>query len=83
MKKLSITLLLFLIVFTAYSQQTTIVNPLRAPAYPLVTIDPYTCAWSFSDKLYHDNIRHWTGVKNSLIGAIRVDGTTYRFMGTE
>jgi hypothetical protein len=83
MKKLSITLLLFLLVITAYSQQTAIVNPLRAPAYPLVTIDPYTCAWSFSDKLYDDNVRHWTGVKNSLIGAIRVDGTTYRFMGTE
>jgi len=83
MKKLSLTLLMFLLVIAAQSQQITKVNPLRAPAYPLVTIDPYTCAWSFSDKLYDDNVRHWTGVKNSLIGAIRVDGTIYRFMGTE
>lgn len=83
MKKLYFTLLLFLFVITANSQQTSKINQLRAPAYPLVTIDPYTSAWSFNDKLYDDNIRHWTGVKSSLIGAIRIDGNTYRFMGTE
>ena len=27
-------------------------NELRAPAYPLVTIDPFTCAWSAADRLY-------------------------------
>ena len=27
-------------------------NDLRAPAYPLVTVDPYTSAWSTSDELY-------------------------------
>ena len=26
-------------------------NELRAPAYPLVTIDPYTSAWSTTDNL--------------------------------
>ena len=83
MKKLCFTLLMFLFVITANSQQTSKINQLRAPAYPLVTIDPYTSAWSFNDKLYNDDIRHWTGVKSSLIGAIRVDGTIYRFMGTE
>ena len=36
-------------------------NHLRAPAYPLVTIDPYTCAWSFTDNLYDEPVRHWTG----------------------
>ncbi len=83
MKKIYFTLLMILFAITANSQQTSKMNQLRAPAYPLVTIDPYTCAWSFNDKLYNDDIRHWTGVKNSLIGAIRVDGNTYRFMGTE
>lgn len=58
-------------------------NELRAPAYPLVTIDPYTSAWSFSDKLAESPVRHWTGTQQSLIGAVRVDGKTYRFMGTE
>jgi hypothetical protein len=56
-------------------------NTLRAPAYPLVTIDPYTSAWSFTDCLYDDVVRHWTGANYPLIGALRVDGASYRFMG--
>ena len=36
-------------------------NDLRAPAYPLVTIDPYTSAWSTSDELYGSPVKHWTG----------------------
>lgn len=58
-------------------------NDLRAPAWPLVTIDPYTSAWSMSDNLYDGSVKHWTGKDFPLIGAVRVDGTTYRFMGTE
>ena len=37
------------------------VSNLRVPAYPLVTIDPYISAWSHTDKLYEDEVRHWTG----------------------
>ncbi|KJF45694.1 glutaminase domain-containing protein [Draconibacterium sediminis] len=55
----------------------------RAPAYPLITIDPYTCAWSMSDQLFDTPVKHWTGRNHSLIGAVRVDGETYRFMGKE
>ena len=58
-------------------------NKLRAPAFPLVTIDPYTCAWSFSDNLNDDPVRHWTGKEHPLVGALRVDGKLYRFMGVE
>ena len=58
-------------------------NDLRAPAWPLVTIDPYTSAWSMSDNLYDGPVKHWTGKDFPLIGAVRVDGTSYRFMGTE
>lgn len=54
---------------------------LRAPAYPLVTIDPYASAWSFSDALNGDSVRHWTGREPPLVGAVRVDGKVYRFMG--
>ncbi len=64
-------------------QAEIIKNNLRAPAYPLVTIDPYTSAWSFTNNLYDGQVRHWTGEKFPLIGAIRVDGQVYRFMGTE
>ncbi len=55
----------------------------RAPAYPLVTIDPYTSAWSTSDQLFDTPVKHWTGKNHSLIGAVRVDGQTYRFLGKE
>ena len=56
---------------------------LRAPAYPLVTIDPYTCCWSFGSNLNEQPTKHWTGVNHPLIGSIRVDGTNYTFMGVE
>lgn len=57
------------------------VSNLRVPAYPLVTIDPYISAWSHTDKLYEDEVRHWTGTEHSLTGVLRVDGKCYRFMG--
>jgi len=61
----------------------SVTKNLRAPAYPLITIDPYTSAWSEADHLYDDAIRHWTGKRVGLIGALRVDGQVYRFMGKE
>jgi len=54
---------------------------LRPPAVPLITIDPYTSCWSFSDKLYDEWPRHWTGTDFALCGLVRVDGTPMRFMG--
>jgi len=65
------------------SDRKVIKNDLRAPAYPLITIDPYTSAWSAADKLYDDNVKHWTGKDFPLLGVIRVDGELYRFMGVE
>lgn len=63
--------------------EPAITNGLRAPAYPLVTIDPYTSAWSFTDRLNEDALRHWTGAEFPLLGVLRVDGVSYRFMGTD
>ncbi len=62
---------------------TDISTNLRAPAYPLVAVDPYFNAWSCTNNLYDDQVRHWTEKEFPLIGALRVDGETYRFMGTE
>ncbi|HAH22227.1 MAG TPA: glutaminase [Prolixibacteraceae bacterium] len=61
----------------------TTTTELRAPAFPLVTIDPYTSAWSETNQLFDSPVRHWTGKTHSLIGALRVDGQVYRFLGKE
>lgn len=58
-------------------------NAITPPAYPLVSIDPFTSAWSMTDCLYDESVKHWTGKDFPLIGAVKVDGTVYRFMGTE
>ena len=36
-----------------------------------------------SDNLYDSPVRHWTGKDFPLIGVVKVDGVSYRFMGTE
>ncbi len=56
---------------------------LRAPSYPLVTIDPFTNAWSPADQLYAAPVEHWTGAEYPLLGVLSVDGQTYRFLGKD
>ena len=46
-------------------------------------IDPYTSAWSFADRLNEESVRHWTGRNFPLLGSLRVDGVSYRFMGAD
>lgn len=58
-------------------------NSLRPSAYPLITIDPYTSGWAFTDNLCDGTVRHWTGDEFPLTGVLRVDGKCYRFMGRE
>lgn len=65
------------------SNKASITTEFRAPAYPLITVDPYFSAWSFTDKLFESPVVHWTGETHALIGALRVDGQVYRFLGKE
>lgn len=65
------------------SSDSHVASELRAPAYPLVTIDPYTSAWSTTDNLYDGAVKHWTGKDFPLLGVAKVDGQLYRFMGEE
>ncbi len=54
---------------------------LRAPAVPLITIDPYFSVWSSDTTLNVSNTEHWTGKSNSIIGTVTVDGSRYLFLG--
>lgn len=54
---------------------------LRAPAVPLITIDPYFSVWSCSDTLNRTATCHWTGHTNTINGLLFIDDVPYRFMG--
>lgn len=79
MKRLAAILLSLTLAVTGHEEA---VAQLRAPAYPLVTIDPYTSAWSAADHLYDRPVTHWTGAEFPLKGILCVDGVAWRFMGT-
>ena len=88
MKKIS-ALLLFIVSTTAlFAQESRFFLPykttsLRLPAVPILMNDTYFSIWSPFDKLNDGPTFHWTETDKPIDGLLRVDGKTYRFMGSE
>jgi hypothetical protein len=75
MKKLSLLSVVIFYTAFAFAQSS------KAPAYPLITHDPYFSIWSTTDELAASPTKHWTGTDHSLVGMLKVDGSIYRFLG--
>jgi hypothetical protein len=75
MSSFRICLALFWAIFAAAQA------PVRPPAVPLITHDPYLSVWSMSDRLTESQTKHWTGADQPLAGVARIDGRNFRFLG--
>ncbi len=57
-------------------------NALIPPATPLIACDPYFSIWSPADHLSDVETSHWTGRRHQLSSLVKIDGETFRLMGS-
>ena len=72
------TTLIVPILATALS---AVAEPLRPPAVPLVTFDPYFSLWSAGNTLTSCDTTFWTGTRQPFTLTLTADGRTYRLCG--
>jgi len=54
----------------------------RPPAIPVVVSEPHIENWVRGDNLtVAEGVVHWDGRPKNMLGAIRIDGTVYRWLG--
>jgi len=54
----------------------------RPPAIPIVTSDPHVQNWIRADTTTeNEGVTFWDGRSRGMLGALRIDGTVYRWLG--
>ena len=82
-KLLYITSIVLVLCTKTYAQQSLFPSSdFLAPAVPLVTHDPYFSIWSGADNLTDAETMHWTGRNHPLHSIVRIDGKSFRLMGS-
>ena len=54
---------------------------IRAPAVPLINVNPFFNIWSNGDCLNACDTKHWAGQPHRITAEIEVDGESFRLMG--
>ncbi len=54
---------------------------LRAPAIPLITVDPYFSIWSPDENINFAPTEMWSGKQKSILGTVTIDDEKYLFLG--
>ena len=74
------SLILFLLFLSCFSLSAQVTG-FRAPAYPLVTHDPYFSIWSTDEVPTRCETTHWTNKPMPIHIMVKLDGKAYRLMG--